>query len=238
LDLAQIGIRSPEALLARQLASQRTAFAITGGGPIQSDLFPVLEYAAPRALYLGDNSRMLEKFDERTRQQLLAPADKLAILQSLPPEQVQSIFSEFTTINSELFVSVRGLAPAATVPCVFNTNSPRTTIPALPADSPTNTANLTRAATLIGGTIQQRREGIALIESAVEAQSSSTNRLVADWVALAATAALSLGDLEPAGRLAALALKRDPTDAQAAYVARIVERERQSRQAADSHSAR
>jgi len=238
LDLAQIGIRSPEALLARQLASQRTAFAITGGGPIQSDLFPVLEYAAPRALYLGDNSRMLEKFDERTRQQLLAPADKLAILQSLPPEQVQSIFSEFTTINSELFVSVRGLAPAAPLPCVFNPNSPRTTIPALPDDSPTNTANLTRAATLIGGTIQQRREGIALIESAVEAQSSSTNRLVADWVALAATAALSLGDLEPAGRLAALALKRDPTDAQAAYVARIVERERQSRQAADSHSAR
>jgi predicted membrane-bound spermidine synthase len=238
LDLAQIGIRSPEALLARQLASQRTAFAITGSGPIQSDLFPVLEYAAPRALYLGDNSRMLEKFDERTRQQLLAPADKLAILQSLPPEQVQSIFSEFTTINSELFVSVRGLAPAATLPCVFNTNSPRTTIPAPPADNPTNAAILTRAATLIGGTIQQRREGIALIESAVEAQSSSTNRSVAEWVALAATAGLSIGDLEPAGRLAVLALKRDPTDAQAAYVARIVERERQSRQAADSHSAR
>ena len=238
LDLAQIGIRSPEALLARQLASQRTAFAITGGGPIQSDLFPVLEYAAPRALYLGDNSRMLEKFDERTRQQLLAPADKLAILQSLPPEQVQSIFSEFTTINSELFVSVRGLASAATLPCVFNPNSPRTTIPAPPADNPTNAAILTRAAALIGGTIQQRREGIALIESAVEAQSSSTNRSVAEWVALAATAGLSLGDLEPAGRLAVLALKRDPTEAQAAYVARIVEREHQSRQAADSHSAR
>jgi hypothetical protein len=72
----------------------------------------------------------------------------------------------------------------------------------------------------------------------VEAQSSSTNRSVAEWAALAATAALSLGDLEPAGRLAALALKRDPTDVQAAYVARIVERERQSRQAADSHSTR
>jgi hypothetical protein len=238
LDLAQIGIHSPEALLARQLASQRTAFAITGGGPIQSDLFPVLEYAAPRAFYLGDNSRMLEKFDERTRQQLLAPAGKLAILQSLPPEQVQSVFSEFTTINYELFVSVRGLASATTLPCVFNTNSPRTIIPAPPADNPTNAAILTRAATLIGGTIQQRREGIALIESAVEAQSSSTNRSAAEWVALAATAALSIGDLEPAGRLAVLALKRDPTEAQAAYVARIVERERQSRQAADSHSAR
>jgi hypothetical protein len=57
-------------------------------------------------------------------------------------------------------------------------------------------------------------------------------------VALAATAELSIGNLEPAGRLAVLALKRNPTGAQAAYVARIVERERQSRQAADSHSAR
>lgn len=237
-DLAKIGISSPEALLARQLASQQTAFAIVGDGPVQSDLFPVLEYAAPRAFYIGDTSRMLEPFDERTRQQLLAPAGKLAILQSLPPEQVQSIFSEFTTINYELFVSLRGLAPAATLPCVFNTNSPRTTIPAPPAGNPTNAAILTRAATLIGGTIQQRREGIALIESAVEAQSSSTNRPVAEWVALAATAALSIGDLEPAGRLAVLALKRNPTGAQAAYVARIVERERQSRPAADSHSAR
>ena len=40
IDIDSIGIHSPEALLARQLASQRTAFAIPGDGPIQSDLFP------------------------------------------------------------------------------------------------------------------------------------------------------------------------------------------------------
>ena len=47
-----IDIQSPEALLARQLASQRTGFAIAGDGPIQSDLFPILEYSAPRKRFL------------------------------------------------------------------------------------------------------------------------------------------------------------------------------------------
>ena len=120
--MAQIGIRSPEALLARQLASQRTAFAIAGDGPIQSDLFPVLEYAAPRAFYIGTNAKMLENYDERTRQQLLAPAAKLAVLRALPSADMQSVFSNYTTINMELLVCVRGLSRDMNVPCVFTGN--------------------------------------------------------------------------------------------------------------------
>ena len=50
-DMWMIDIQSPEALLARQLASQQTGFAIAGPGPMQSDLFPILEYAAPRAFF-------------------------------------------------------------------------------------------------------------------------------------------------------------------------------------------
>jgi len=33
----------------------------------------VLEYAAPRAFYVGINAKMFERFDERTRQQAVAP---------------------------------------------------------------------------------------------------------------------------------------------------------------------
>ena len=94
-DLASIGIHSPEALLARQLASQRTAFAIAGDGPVQSDLFPVLEYAAPRAFYVGINAKMFERFDERTRQQAVAPPDKLTTLHSLTVADVRSDFFRF-----------------------------------------------------------------------------------------------------------------------------------------------
>jgi hypothetical protein len=119
-DLGSIGIHSPEALLARQLASQRTAFAIAGGGPIQSDLFPVLEYAAPRSFYIGENSRMLVQYDERTRQQLLAPREKNAVLRALPDAEVGSVFSEYTSVNRELLASIR----SDRINSIFNTNSP------------------------------------------------------------------------------------------------------------------
>ena len=65
-DMEMIDMHSPEALMARQLASQRTGFAIAGKGPVQSDLFPILEDEAPRAFYLGSGSSMLDHFDERT----------------------------------------------------------------------------------------------------------------------------------------------------------------------------
>jgi hypothetical protein len=123
-DMWMIDIQSPEALLARQLASQRTGFAIAGPGPMQSDLFPVLEYAGPRAFYLGTGSRMLDRFDERTRQQLLAPPEKNTALASLPANNAQLIFSDFSTVNGELFSCFFGTVPNADVPCVFQTPQP------------------------------------------------------------------------------------------------------------------
>ena len=75
-DLEMIDLHTPEAVMARQLASQQTGFAIAGPGPIQSDLFPILEYEAPRAFYLSEGTQVLDPFDERTEQQLLAPGRK------------------------------------------------------------------------------------------------------------------------------------------------------------------
>jgi spermidine synthase len=225
-DLVQIGIGSPETLLARQLASQRTASAVIGDGPIQTDLFPVLEYAAPRAFYYGESSQWLDKYDERTHQQLLASSDKLAILRSLSPQQVQSVFSEYKSMNTELDCSIANPALAANLPCVFNSNAPPILIPPLFADGSTNFAIQTRAATLLGGTRSERRESITLIDSVVETQTSSTNQIIADWTSLAATAALSIGDFEQAGRLATLALKQNPGDAQALFLLRIIDRGR------------
>ena len=123
-DLRMIDIQSPEALLARQLASQRTGFAIPGPGPLQSDLFPILEYAAPKAFFIGTSSSMLWNYDERTRQQLLAPPEKTATLAALPLGNVQLIFSDFSTINGDLYACIFGTAPNAGVPCVFPTPTP------------------------------------------------------------------------------------------------------------------
>jgi hypothetical protein len=121
-DLASIGIQSPEALLARQLASQRTAFAIAGEGPVQSDFFPMLEYAAPRAFYVGAKAGLFEQFDERTRQQSLAPPAKLAALHALSRQDVLRVFIPFATMNGELLYSLLEREAALNVPCVFRTN--------------------------------------------------------------------------------------------------------------------
>ena len=123
-DMAMININSPEALLGRQVASQRTGFAIAGDGPMQSDLFPILEYAAPRAFFMGDGTRLLDRFDERTWQQLLGPPEKYATLRSLSPQNAQYIFSDFSTINGELYGCLFGYTASAGVPCAFNTPRP------------------------------------------------------------------------------------------------------------------
>ena len=123
-DMAMININSPEALLARQVASQRTGFAIAGDGPIQSDLFPILEYAAPKAFFMGNGTRMLDQFDERTRQQLLARPEKNAALHSLSISEAQYVFSDFSTINGELDGCLFGYPSSANVPCVFQTPQP------------------------------------------------------------------------------------------------------------------
>jgi hypothetical protein len=119
-----IDIGSPEALMARQLASQQTGFAIAGPGPVQTDLFPILEYAAPPALYFGDRSRMLDRYDERTRQQLLAPGKKRALLHSLSLVNAQIVFNGFSTINGELYGCLFGNSLGAGVPCAFQTPNP------------------------------------------------------------------------------------------------------------------
>lgn len=186
-DLHMIDIQSPEALLARQLASQRTAFAIAGNGPIQSDLFPILEYAAPQAFYIGSNSQMLDEYDERTRQQLLAPPEKRATLAALPVVNAQLIFSDFSTVNGELFSCLFGATPPA--PCVFNI-------------SPSPSAPMS--------------------DGSVVAQAEK---------------AFAAGNLAMAEQIVAFALKQSPTDSQASYLMRVIEREKETRASNSTNSA-
>jgi hypothetical protein len=123
-DMQMIDIHSPEALMARQLASQQTGFAIAGKGAIQSDLFPILEYEAPRAFYLGNLASVLNHYDERTYQQLLSPVDKREILRAFNNANAQVIFSDFSTVNEQLYDCLFGSPASAGIPCAFQTPLP------------------------------------------------------------------------------------------------------------------
>jgi spermidine synthase len=173
-DLWMIDIQSPEALMGKQLASQQTGFAIAGDGPTQTDLSPILEYAAPRAFYIGNNSQMLNGYDERTRQQLLAPTAKRKTLGSLPLVKAQLAFSTFTTVNAELHSAVFGLPAGRNVPCAFQTQTPAS--PALPDHSPLEDAKTAFAAGDIEGAA--RFAAVALNQNPKDAQAIYAARVI------------------------------------------------------------
>ncbi|HKQ39233.1 MAG TPA: fused MFS/spermidine synthase [Verrucomicrobiae bacterium] len=106
-DLQRVGINSPLALFARQLASQGTSFAIPGEGAIQQDWMPLLEYHAPKAFFLGTRSHLLGRFDERTWQQYQAPAWKRNLFPSLSDADLRSIFRRDGSVNDDLMYYVR-----------------------------------------------------------------------------------------------------------------------------------
>ena len=108
------------------------------------------------------------------------------------------------------------------MPCLLNTNAPRIS---LLSGLGTNGAALNLAASSLGGTTEQTRQGIAGIESILVAQPPGANAIAAEWSSLAATAALSLGDFPHAAQLAGTALKFNPDDVQAAFLLRILARE-------------
>jgi hypothetical protein len=105
-DLASIGLMTPEEVLTRQFASQRTAFAVPGPGPVQSDDYPILEYAAPRAFYMYQGRQGVERFqlyDERTWQVGIAPPAKNKVLVQLGTADLTPIFSgDFSSGNHDL----------------------------------------------------------------------------------------------------------------------------------------
>lgn len=107
-DLERLGILSPTALWARQIASQRVARAIADPeGVLQTDRRPRLEYLAPRALYMGRDADFFTPFDERLRLRWLADPEKERRLQMLGADTLLAIFLEFPSTNSQLMERIR-----------------------------------------------------------------------------------------------------------------------------------
>ncbi|MEN9576194.1 MAG: spermine/spermidine synthase family protein [Verrucomicrobiota bacterium] len=114
-DLATIGLLAPEALWARQFASQRTARLFIENGPEQSDEFPVLEYEAPKAFFIGASAKAFLQFDERTRQHQLAPLPKRTALHTASAELLAPVFAaEFGSVNPA--AALAGNARARSLP--------------------------------------------------------------------------------------------------------------------------
>ncbi len=236
-DLAEIGLGSAVALLARQMASQGTAFAIAGEGATQSDEFPALEYAAPEAFFIGRSAQRLFTFDERTRQSALAPALKRRTLQALPEPVLHGIYSDYSTANPDLLKYLKWRAarvrPLAEHP-VYDLD------PELPVIfRPPN--SYAAAASPAGGPpaalLQAEAEILRQSDKTADAVRETERLLLAEetgpatkrawkparFAVAAARAALALRDFAATARLLDLGRKFEPENVELGYLQRLLD---------------
>jgi hypothetical protein len=236
-DLAAIGVDSPEAFLARQFASQRTAFAIPGPGPIQSDNFPVLEYEAPLAFFIGGAASAIDRFDERTWQLALASPEKRSTLSRLSKQSVQAVF-ETSSINPELRQALSTRLRANTnslmradpfgVPCIF--------LPAQPATESTFAAIANEELkTLLRAQLGLQQDGpdwaehLQAVRGALPAGLAGKNpeiqRASLHCAAAAIRSCLLHKDLVAAREMLTLAQRLGPEDSEFDYLERLYDRQ-------------
>jgi len=238
-DLAAIGVESSRALWTRQLASQRTGFAIPGEGAIQSDQFPVLEYEAPKAFYIGGSSTLLSLFDERTWQWEMASREKADALESLDVEILRKVFGQFSSVNSQLngWLSRRmaaaenqTAAEEREIPCLFDSPlspSSKVNVPDHVSEDwrkllEAKTAMQTDPTSWLGPVTTILN---VLTSGKFDRVSRVSGKSPMDFAAMTAKACLRHGDIERARALVLAGLKIDPQSAELLYVARILERE-------------
>lgn len=235
-DLESIGIHSPAALLGRQWASQRTAYAVPGNGRIQTDGFPVLEYEAPKAFFLGQGANRIFQFDERTWQKDLAPQEKRSLLSSLDETTLREVFTRFGPANSDLSMYLherfRTGKPdtilefdGTALPTIFQP----ATVPApeikIPADASANLRLLLEGASLLD--TPKASEGIQKIEAALHGDFPPNQAgTVSQYVSQSIRTSLRLRQIESARKLLSLGLKINPTSENLQYLCRIMVHEK------------
>jgi len=236
-DLASIGFATPEALFARQFASQRTAFAIPGSGLVQSDTFPILEYDAPRAFFIGDTASRLTRFDERTWQCDFASPEKRAAAAALDSASLRDIFNQHFTINAELWQTLvlhnQGKPASSSVgPCLFFPTDGKSE-DQFPPNASDELKRLLRARTALQRNETNWLAQIDIIRDTL--LSPAANKLPKDseesaerFAAAAARACLAHRQFERAKELLAIGVRADPQDIELAYLQRILERENPS----------
>jgi predicted membrane-bound spermidine synthase len=239
-QLASVGLTSPQMILARQFASQRTGFAIPGPGPIQTDEFPILEYQAPKAFYLARRARNLFQFDERTWQADLAPAEKNAALSALDDSSLKSIFGDFSSANPDLqtYVKLRydGMLPADYEPigggqslsCVFGHTDGHAMRP--PSGAATNNIarQLFEAEIALAADPARQSQALEQIQKVLAATQPGDSRSAA-WSAayyasLATKASLRRGETQQARKILQRGLELDPDSELLQYLERVLER--------------
>jgi len=241
-DLAAIGLTTPEAILALQFASQGTAFAIPGPGPIQTDDFPLLEYAAPRAFYIGHRALRLNLFDERTWQAGIASIEKTSSLAALDEDVLKTVFNGIGgSANPDLqaYLSMRCKQKTTTdytpvgggvsLRCVFALTNCSPLVAPPSASTNEIARRLFDAELAINSGTEKEAQAVAEIQK-ILGETRGYDPGTAGWSAtyygsLALQVSLRLHDANKAKQLLQRALELEPNSEVLQYLTRIMARE-------------
>jgi spermidine synthase len=241
-DLTSIGLGTPEAFWARQFASQRTAPFIAGPGPIQSDVFPILEYDAPLAFYIGANARRIMRFDERTWQSSLASAEKSATFSKFDLKTLGAIF-ESASLNPELQRAIKlrqecssndpgrsSNVELAQTPFIFDSVDSRMG-DNLPANTDANLKTLFRARDAMRAQPDAWAEQVQIIRTILRSElvlnaAAQPQPFHAQFAAEAARASLNHREFNLANEMILLGAKFAPSEPEFPYLMRLVQQER------------
>ncbi|HEX3718380.1 MAG TPA: fused MFS/spermidine synthase [Verrucomicrobiae bacterium] len=243
--LATIGLKTPEEILARRMASQRTAFAIAGSGPLQADDTPFLEYAAPRTFYLRLHTSHLQGFDERTWQMDLASDKVNNELAKLDVPALESVFGRgYGSFNDQLLYYLQGrfakqAGRGAGQPVIVDHRAMLCSLQGTnknfgiytPPSAATNMISRELAAAEYGlrGDAAQQSAAIDTIQSVLDSLPQYVQRIT-DWTPayyadLAIKASLRASNPERAKMILLRGLQLEPNSEQLGYLSRIFVRE-------------
>jgi hypothetical protein len=239
-DLEEIGLPTPELVFIRQLASQNTAFALASPGPVQLDNFPVLEYAAPKAFYIGATASQFLAFDERTVQSVFAPEEKRTALQSVPEELLKDVFARYPSGNRRLSQYLQWRArqvrkngehgiysDAPYLPIILR---PENSYPAQPESREGGSAELASLLEIEASFFnspENWRSGVQTILDLLEERDengSSPGWSVSYFASLGSRICFKHGDLELAREVVRSGLAKAPGDKGLEYLERVLER--------------
>lgn len=236
-DLAELQINTAVALWTKQAASQTTAAAIPGDGPMQTDEFPVLEYAAPEAFFIGKGALKLYMFDERTIQFTLADRQKIAAMRALPDQALLESFMRFGSSNPDMKLYITALGQKANTgelridPMGQIIFRPADTYPETPPVA-TNATPQFRECLLAEAFILREdarwKEGADRIEKVLREMSAAHQRKLdfspEYYAALLTRLAIGHRDFEDGLRYLRLGFKFAPTDEQLLFLSRVLDR--------------
>lgn len=244
-DLEEIGLKTAVSAWSRQAISQRLGSSVFGdAGGVQSDEFPILEYAAPEAFFIGRTALEIFMYDERVWMSRLASPEKARVGRALPTKVLGEMYEYYESSNPQLkkYLTWRlaaGEGPSGhpvypeepTLPVIFRPTTSYPTTPILPRSASAQFQDLALAELAILKENPDPAQGLDRMHHLLAEMEKSASFGIqersfrpAHFAALGATEALAKGRFDMARDFIRFGRRYEPANIHLALTQRILDK--------------